>query len=234
MPRRFRRRPNYQYMYRSFYRKPLPFFQRLIIFLLMMAMFLFAVLSVTLIQLRPMMFKLAKTMVTDVVLNEANGVIEAEVLKGTFDYTKLVTLVEDKDGKISALVTNTVMINTLQTKISTGVFDKVSDIVVTDLEIPIGNAVGSVLFSGRGPKFKVKILSIADIDTKFSSSFAAAGNNQTRHTIYIDLNLVINIMIPGYEEQAVKVSNQVAVAETVIVGDVPDIYTNMPKMLEAD
>ncbi len=228
MPLRFRRRPRYQYYYRSFYRKPLPIAQRLIIFLLLMAMAALAVITLIFVQLRPMMFKLARTMVTDIVLIQANEVIQAEVLDGTFDYNKLVTLVKDNDGNISALVTNTAMINTLQTKISSGVFEKVDDLVYTDLKIPLGNAVGGMLFSGRGPEFTVRVLSIADIDTRFSNSFEDAGVNQTRHTIYMDNTIYVDILIPGYESQTVVVSNRVAVAETVIVGKVPNVYANIP------
>ncbi|NLA86776.1 MAG: sporulation protein YunB, partial [Clostridiales bacterium] len=185
---------------------------------------LLAAVSIILIQLRPLMFNLAKTVVTDILLIEVNNVVEQEILEGSFDYTQLVTLEKDYDGNISALLMNTAMINTLQTKISNGVYEKVADQLVTDLEIPIGNAIGGIVFSGRGPIFKVKTLSIADVDTAFANSYSSVGLNNTRHTIYLDIKVEVNIMIPGYAADPVTVTTTVAVCETIIAGKVPNLY----------
>lgn len=221
--RRLRRKK----MHINTYARPLPRAQRIVIFIAFYILLLFAAVSIVLIQLRPLMIKLAKTMVTDVLMIEVNNVIEQEILKGSFDYTQLVTLEKDTEGNITALVTNTAMINTISTKISNGVYDKVDDHVITDLEIPIGNAIGGVLFSGHGPKFKIKILSVADVDTKFSNSFESVGINQTRHKIYLDITVYVDIMIPNYATDTVVVSDQVAVCETIIVGKVPNVYADI-------
>jgi sporulation protein YunB len=208
-------------------RRPLPLAQRIIIFLTICFLVLAAAVSIILIQLRPLMVKLAKTMVTDVLMLQVNDVIEQEILKGSFDYTKLVTFEKDTEGNITAIIQNTTMINTLSTKISSGVYRKVDDQAISDLEIPIGNAIGGVLFSGHGPKFKIKILSIADVNTAFSDSFEEVGINQTRHKIYLDITVEVNMMIPGHAEDTVIVSDQVAVCNYVIVGKVPDTYADI-------
>jgi sporulation protein YunB len=223
--RRLKRRK----MHISSYHRPMPRVQRIIVFLTVCFLIIAAAVSVVLIQLRPLMMKLAKTMVTDVLMIEVNDVIEQEILKGSFDYTKLVTLEKTSDGNISALLTNTAMINTLSTKISNGVYKRVADQVFSDLEIPIGNAIGGVLFSGVGPNFKVKILSIADVSTAFTDSFSSVGINHTRHTKYLDITVEVNIMIPGYATDTVVVTDQVAVCETIIVGKIPDTYAEIGK-----
>lgn len=209
------------------YRRPLTRAQRIIIFLSVFFLILAALFSIIMIRLRPLMMKLAKTMVTDILMIEVNDVIEQEILRGSFDYTRLVTLEKDGAGNISALLTNTAMLNTLSTKISSGVYKKVVDQAFTDLEIPIGNVIGSVLFSGVGPNFKVRILSIADVNTAFSNDFESVGINQTRHKIYLNITVEVNIMIPGYAEDTVEVSDQVAVCETIIVGRVPNTYAEI-------
>lgn len=221
--RRLRRRK----IHLNTYRRPLSRAQRVLVFLTIMILALAAAVSIILIQMRPLMIKLAKTMVTDVLMIQVNDVIEQEILKGSFDYTQLVTLEKDSNGNVSALTTNTAMINTLSTKISNGVYKKVSDYVYTDIEIPIGNAIGSVLFSGVGPNFKVKILSIADVGTAFSDSFSSVGINHTRHTKYLDITVEVNIMISGYTTETVIVSDQVAVCETIVFGKVPNTYAEI-------
>jgi uncharacterized membrane protein len=109
------------------YRRPLTRAQRIIIFLSVFFLILAALFSIIMIRLRPLMMKLAKTMVTDILMIEVNDVIEQEILRGSFDYTKLVTLEKDDEGNISALLTNTAMLTTLSRKISSGVYKKVVD-----------------------------------------------------------------------------------------------------------
>jgi sporulation protein YunB len=224
--RRLRRRKIHINTYRA-YRRPLPRVQRIIMFLTICFLVIAAVVSIVLIQLRPLMYKMAKTAVTDVVGIEINDVITMETLGGSFDYSKLVTLVKDNDGNIAALTMNTALVNTLQTRISKNVFKNVNNEVVSDLKIPIGNAIGGVLFSGRGPNFTVKILSVVDVDTKFTSSFEAVGINQTRHKIYLDIWADIDIVIPGYGNKTITITTQVAVADTVITGQVPNVYADI-------
>lgn len=209
------------------YHRPLPVAHRIVVFMTICFLIIAAVLSVILVQLRPLMFKMAKTAVTDVVGIEINDVIAQETLSGSFDYAQLVTLVKDNDGNIAALTMNSALVNTLQTRISKNVFHDVKNEVVSDLKIPIGNAIGGALFSGRGPNFTVKILSIVDVDTKFTNSFEEVGINQTRHKIYLDVWADIDILVPGYGNKTITITTQVAVAETVIVGKVPNVYAEI-------
>jgi sporulation protein YunB len=222
-----RRKRRSLHLYSNYYKKPLPRVQRILIFVVAVFLLLFSVVSIILIQLRPLIFKMAKTAVTDVVGIEVNDVITQETLNGSFDYSKLVTLEKDNEGDITALVTNTALINSLQTKISKGVFKYVNNEVVSELKIPIGNAIGSVLFSGWGPDFTIRILSVADVDTKFTNVFEEAGINQTRHKIYLDVWTDIDIVVPGYGTKTITVTTQVAVCETVIVGEVPNVYADI-------
>ena len=53
---------------------------------------------------------------------------------------------------------------------------------------------------------------------------SAAGINQTRHQILLHVDVYTGILLPGFTAST-KVSNEIAVAETVIVGGVPQTYT---------
>ena len=172
---------------------------------------------------RPILIELAESAVTDVVVFAVNDVIDDTLAEGDLNYEKLVTLEKDESGNITALVTNMAMINSLQTKISNGVTESVKDKVMTTLEIPMGNIIGGPLFSGRGPMIPVRILSITDVRTKFSNSFLSAGINQTRHKIMLEITVDIDMLVPGCTTSTV-VTIETAIAETVLVGQVPNIY----------
>jgi hypothetical protein len=65
---------------------------------------------------------------------------------------------------------------------------------------------------------------VAFASTEFKNSFEATGINQTRHRIIIEANVTVGVLIPG-EKTSANIKTDITVAETVIVGSVPDSYT---------
>jgi sporulation protein YunB len=214
-------------IYMSHYRRPMPRAQRLLIFIMIVILVLVSAFSFILMQLRPIIAKLAQAKVNDAVLYTINGVIDAEISKGTFDYTKLITLEKDESGNISALETNMALVNSLQARMSKSILESVKNQMVSEMRIPIGNAIGGIIFSGRGPAFVVKIMSVQNVRTKFESAFSEAGVNQTRHKIMLDVSVDIDVFVPGTKTSTTTVTTQIEVCETVIIGRVPNVYADI-------
>ena len=93
-----------------------------------------------------------------------------------------------------------------------------------ELSIPIGTLTGSALLAGRGPRIRVRMESVGSSTARFNNQFESAGINQTKHQIILEVDVSVAILLPGFTT-ATKVSTAVTVAETVIVGAVPDTYT---------
>ena len=66
--------------------------------------------------------------------------------------------------------------------------------------------------------------SVGSSSAWFENQFADAGINQTRHEIVLHVDVAVSILLPGVTTAA-RVANAVTVAETVIVGNVPQTYT---------
>lgn len=216
-------------IYASFYRKPLSPGQRVLLFMMIVLLVLTATFSLTFIQFKPILLKLATAKASATVLTGINTIIEGEIISGTFDYSKMVTLAKDSEGNVTALETNMAAVNLLQSRITKMVLEKVQNLMVTDLRIPIGNALGGIVFSGRGPAFPVKILSVANVKTQFIHDFSAAGINQTRHKIMLAVSADLDVFVPGVKAETVAVTTEIEVCETVIVGRVPNIYAELGK-----
>ena len=214
-------------MYKGYYRRPLPRGQRVVMSLLILTLAAFFALSIVLIQLRPIILKLGTAKANAAVLTAVSDVIENEINKGTFDYSKLITLEKDATGNIAALETNMALVNTLRARLSKEIVESVKTEMVNDMRIPIGNAIGGIVFSGRGPSFVVKILSVQNVRTQFINDFSEAGVNQTRHTIMLEIAVDITVFVPGTKSAPLTVSTQVEVCETIIVGRVPNVYANI-------
>ncbi len=221
------RRPRRRRFHFNFYASPMHRGKRAALMLFIIVALLFAAVMVTLMRLRPLMLKLAASEVNEVVTVAINDVISEEILSGELAYANMIKLEKDNNGNITALETNMPMINMLQAKLASGVVTRVENEIISDLRIPIGNAIGGELFSGRGPDFVVKILSVASVNTQFSYTFEDAGINQTRHKIMLEVTAVIDIFVPGSREVTSTATTLVEVAETVIVGQVPNVYAEL-------
>ena len=93
----------------------------------------------------------------------------------------------------------------------------------SDIGIPLGSLILPEFFSGRGATIPVEIISIRNSDASFSSSFSEAGFNQTLHQLTMHIIVDISVLVLGHAE-SFSVNSQVVVAETVIVGDVPNTF----------
>ena len=79
------------------------------------------------------------------------------------------------------------------------------------------------ILSGRGPAIPVRILSIRNSDATFVSHFSQAGINQTLHRMNMEVSIDIAVLVLG-ETNGFTMTSEVVVAETVIVGDVPQTF----------
>ena len=67
------------------------------------------------------------------------------------------------------------------------------------------------------------ILSIRNSDAVFLSDFSQAGINQTLHKLTMEVSVDVAILVLG-QTSSFTLTSEVVVAETVIVGQVPDTY----------
>ena len=109
----------------------------------------------------------------------------------------------------------------------TAILNLINDeILATDtsqIHVPLGSLLLPEIFSERGPNIPVKILSIRNSDASFHSSFTEAGINQTIQQLSMHVQVDIAVLVLG-EIITQTISSQVVIAETVIVGQVPETF----------
>ena len=140
------------------------------------------------------------------------------------DYDSLISFEKDNEGHITAVKSNMAEFNRLQSAIIADILEKLSEVTTRELSIPLGTLTGTPLLAGRGPLISVRMQSVGSSSAHFENAFTSAGINQTKHQIYLVVDVYVSILLPGFSTMT-KVSNTYAVAETVIVGLVPDNYT---------
>lgn len=205
--------------------------RRIFIWLLVIAVLVFVISAIAAARVRPMLSVLARSEARDFVIRSINTAIELEIEYGNMEHNRLVSFERDFQGNITALIANSATINILQTRISNNVVDLVENVIDANMSIPIGNAFGGVLFLGRGPRIPIRIPSVTNIETQFRNEFSSAGINQTRHNIVLEILVEVDIILPSDRETTI-VATEVVIAETVIVGVVPNVYADIWRMLE--
>lgn len=162
------------------------------------------------------------------ILNEA----AAELLStGAVTYDSLMHVTADGDGQVRLIQANTPEMNRLAAQVSLLAQERLQGTRDEAVRVPLGSAVGLTLFAGAGPKIEVRILPVGSVHAEFHTDFHTAGINQTRHRVSLVLTAQVQLVIPT-GAQTVEATTQVAMAESIIVGEVPDTFTDVGEDME--
>jgi sporulation protein YunB len=154
-------------------------------------------------------------------INEAAG----KVLKQDgITYDKLMIFDKDNDGNITAVEADTMQIDMLKYDITEEVIRELNDNAdETGLKIPLGTVIGGQLLTGFGPNIDIRFQPVGNVSSEVSSSFSAAGINQTRQLVTLNITADITVVIASYNVST-QVKSSFPIADTVIVGNVPPVY----------
>ena len=176
------------------------------------------------VQMRPLLASLATTKGSNTVTRIVSEAVYQAIEDGEIRYDGLVTFEKDETGQITAVRSNMAAFNHLQADILDTILTRIDQVSARELSIHVGTLTGFSLLAGRGPRISVRMESVGSSEANFHNEFVSAGINQTKHQIILTVDVSVSILLPGFTT-ATKVSNSFIVAETVIVGSVPDTYT---------
>ena len=195
-----------------------------IIFILLIIFVLFII--VFNMQIKPVMEAATSNQSKIIAVNMINQAVLNQLEKNSVSYENLITVGRATDGTVQSITTNVIEMNKLKANILTDVQNKLGNDAYINVWIPYGTFLGGDIFYGRGPKVPLKIMLNGNATADFKSSFSSAGINQTRHQIYLDVSASVYSYLPGFRT-ATDVKTNVLVAETVIVGSVPQVVADL-------
>ena len=163
----------------------------------------------------------------DTVTVAINDEINDKMSKGQYSYDYFVNLEKDTEGNVTAISANMSRINTLSSEILRSVIESTNNGEL-DIDIPMGNLLGSNLLLGRGPTVPVKIIMLTSSFADFRNELSSAGINQIKHQIILEVRVEIDVLLP-WEVKNTEVLSEVLIAETIVVGKVPNTYLSLNK-----
>ena len=174
-------------------------------------------------QMRPLIKSVVFSQAQTVSTNVINQVVADELSRLDIDYSDIIDIQKDADGKILAVSTDMKKVNSLKSLMTLSIQDKISAMEVQKTKIPLGTFTGTEILNGRGPKIPIDVSMSGSVIMDFKSEFVSAGINQTKHKLYLEVNSEVLAFIPGYPVNTV-VKTSILIAETIIVGEVPAVF----------
>lgn len=185
----------------------------------------FVLLLISSTLLKNLATKMAVSDATDAVTKAVNDAINEVIGNGEYGFDYFISLEKDSAGEISAVTSNMAHINLLSTEILNTVISS-TDNGVLSIKIPVGNLTGLNLLLNKGPEIETEIIMLTSSRVGFRNEIESCGINQAKYQLILEVTIDIDILVP-WGTQSTSTVTEVIVADTVIVGKVPDTFLNL-------
>ena len=196
----------------------------IVIFLIIFLMYYFFVVSP--------IIKTYSSAETRAVTEEAINRAVSNVINVSLKYDSLIDISYTASGDIASFTANQFEINSISREIVEQAQIEMQTLGDEGLNINLGTFSGMPFLIGRGPIINLKLTPIGAVSSSFESTFESVGINMTKHTLYLYINVHVNIVLP-IKSYDIYTSNQVLLAESIIIGKVPEVYLNGGSLGEA-
>lgn len=151
---------------------------------------------------------------------------DATKVMSNYTYDDIINIHKDELNNIKMVESNVIVMNEIISDVASTIQKDLDKLESQDIYIRLGTFTGSKILSGRGPKVPIRISPIGNVETDFKSEFTSAGINQTLHRVFLEVRCSVSILTP-FDTIEEEITNQVILAENIIVGDIPQSYYNL-------
>ncbi len=169
---------------------------------------------------------IAKARAVQTAVITINSAVREHLAESGVGYQDLVHLHKDRDGRIVMMQADTLQITEMAAGFAMTTEQAMRELERDSFSIPLGQVFGSQLLAAYGPKIPVRIIPVGAVEVDMVDRFEAAGINQTRHRIYLDLDSSVRIVVP-WQQTEVEIATRVPLVENVLVGEVPDTFVTL-------
>lgn len=178
-------------------------------------------------QLRPAIHTIAEARVNHLATTTISQVV-AQVMEEETTQTPLIHTTKNEQGKIILVQPDTIRFNAITAHITEELqtqLERMQDIPIT---MPLGQIWGNTIIANYGPQIPIYMKPIGKILVQPQDRFEHVGINQTKHQMYLDIAVTIQIAVP-LSWTTTTVQTAIPLTEYVIVGDVPSTYIELPQ-----
>ncbi len=173
-------------------------------------------------RLRPALYDLAALEAYAVSSKTINSAVEKILSENAPAYSEIVNINYTENNTVTGITTDIVKLNLFKSRVTNAIDSEFNRKGKTEITVSLGTASGIALFSGWGPYIDVDVGFSSSTQSDFENVFTSAGINQTQHSVMLNIETTVILTMSGKRlKQTVETS--FCVAQTVIVGSVPDV-----------
>lgn len=177
-------------------------------------------------KLRPVVAEIASAQAQNTITAVVENAVTADLTARQVSYADFVTIQRDGEGAITALTTDMARMNQLRAELIASILEALEGVDVSEVAVPLGSLFDLEPLWAKGPAIRARAMTVGTVRAEFDSQLTSAGVNQTLHRIWMEVDVPMTLLLPGGEVE-VSVDTRLCVAETVIVGKVPDTYLQL-------
>ena len=194
-----------------------------LVILLVISLLIFALKSLA--YLRRLTGEMAMSDAIDMVTLAVNETVNRIMAEGDYGYDYFVTIEKDYEGNVAAISANMSRINAVSARVLSEVVEAAENGVL-DIKVPLGNLLGSNILMGKGPEILIEVITLTSSFIDIENELVSTGINQAKHKIILKIDVDVDILVP-WDVLTTRVESSVLIAETVIVGEVPQTYVDV-------
>ncbi len=173
-------------------------------------------------KLRPAIYDLAALEAYALSSRTVNSAVEKILSENAPAYSEIVDINYSDINTITGITTDIVKMNLFKSQVTRAIDNAFNEENNTEVSVSLGTASGVTLFSGWGPYIDVDVGYSSSTYSDFENVFSSAGINQTQHNVMLNIETTVMLNMAG-RRISQMVETSFCVAQTVIVGSVPDV-----------
>lgn len=194
--------------------------------------FIFLILTIYYFSVVSPVIKTYSAQETKSITEKAINLAVSNVINRTLSYDTLIDINYSQTGEIVSFSANQYEINTITREIVKEAQYQMSNIGKHGLPIQLGTFSGIPFLIGRGPTINLNLVPIGVVSGKFDSKFSSVGINMTKHTLLLNIDVHVSIVLP-IKSYDVYSTNEVLLAESIILGKVPEVYLQNGNLIKS-
>ncbi|MBO5853000.1 MAG: sporulation protein YunB [Clostridia bacterium] len=177
-------------------------------------------------RLRTVVKAFAKSAVKTVVTDCANRASYKVLNELEVDYSSLAKISRNEEGLATTVEIDSSTANKVKSYISNEISNMLASYEDVTFSVPLFAAFGIYYTTLKWPKLDYTVHITTTVVSNFKSNFQSAGINQVLHQILLEVGLESDVAVLGGNTEQFTTTSFI-VAETVIVGAVPDAFTSV-------
>ena len=177
------------------------------------------------IRAKPVIIEVAVAQSENIASSIIESAINSVLYENGITYSSLVDIEKDDSGRVTTVKADTIKMNMLKSEIGAEISNDILETDSREISIPLGTILGISALSGKGPKIKTTVTLASNVTSTIKNTFTSAGINQTLHEIFVNVNATIYVIMPKNSATA-EVNSNYCIAQTVIIGTVPETFAD--------